>query len=384
MSNKKNLIRLAYIVTEKGCMSPNTGAFEHIKNGIHELSKHFDLVTFLPKNNQSHKSEKTFDPSKKKIWYKQTGFWGMLRDLRDFIHNFNESKKIAHQLFSSDCKVAYIRVQGLHPLPYILKKKGVMVFLEANGLQFENRQQYFRSSWLSRLYRPFERFIYEKVEHVFFVGSYGQYWNLKKNNWSEVENGIELKHFPSRNSPPCSKLPIKLVFLASLTKHHQANLIGKALYSIPKSYHKELELHLIGDELQNLKKKIPSSILTIDHGFIKRSEIGTLLTKMDIGLIPGGPTLNSQMKFMDYAAAGCVIIGANITHLINFYEKYGVLFFKNGSAQSLSENLVSILNGNKDFLKNVNNLESHIKKHYQWSQIFNRKAACILSIYQMK
>ncbi len=67
MSNKKNLIRLAYIVTEKGCMSPNTGAFEHIKNGIHELSKHFDLVTFLPKNIQSHKSEKTFDQSKKKF-----------------------------------------------------------------------------------------------------------------------------------------------------------------------------------------------------------------------------------------------------------------------------------------------------------------------------
>jgi hypothetical protein len=35
-------MKLAYIVTEQGCMDPTTGAFQHISMGIRELSILFD------------------------------------------------------------------------------------------------------------------------------------------------------------------------------------------------------------------------------------------------------------------------------------------------------------------------------------------------------
>ena len=382
--DKKKHISLAYIVTEKGCMLPNTGAFEHIKNGISELSKHFNLVSFLPEFPNQTKVSGKFDFTKNSAWYKQTGFWGMLRDIRDFINNWKQAKIILNNLAGSNCKIAYIRVQGLHPLPLILRNNGYMVFLEANGLQFENRRQYFKSSWLYWLYRPFEKFIYKKADHVFFVGSYGQYWKLDTSNWSEVENGIKPEDFPSRNFPACSKRPIKLVFLGKLTNHHNIGVLVDAIKITPLSYHKEFELHFIGSGLQNLKVNIPLSIKTIDHGFLERSKLGKLLTKMDIGLIPGGPSYNSQMKFMDYAAAGCTVIAANITHLKNFYDEHGVFFFQSNSPISLSNILKLILNGNEEINKNTNKLHNHIIKNYQWSKIFERKAACILSTIKLK
>lgn len=380
----KKKFRLAYIVTEQGCMCIETGAFNHIKNGIRELSKHFNLITFLPEKIEKSKQFKDDNLSIKLKWYQQTGLWGMLRDIRDFIKNFKQSISIKKRLIASNCKIAYIRVQGLHPLPFILKKSGISVFLEANGLQFENRQQLFYSSWLSWLYKPFERLIYKIADHVFFVGSYGQYWKLNSDNWSEVENGVEIELFPRREFPSCSKLPLKLAFLAKPVAHHRLDLLEKALNNIPKEFHKNLELHLIGNGLSDLSKKILPTIKTINHGFVKRKELGNLLTKMDIGLIPGGPLFNSQMKLMDYAAAGCLVVAANIDHLNNFYKENGICFFKNGSALSLRNKIILIMKDKINITKEANKLHVYVKNTFQWYQIFNTKAERILTISKIK
>ena len=78
MENKKKLTKLAYIVTEKGCMVPETGAFNHITSGIRELSKHFDLITLLPDKVEEINSSKLNNFSKKLIGIKNQVFGGML------------------------------------------------------------------------------------------------------------------------------------------------------------------------------------------------------------------------------------------------------------------------------------------------------------------
>ena len=74
MENKKKLTKLAYIVTEKGCMVPETGAFNHITSGIRELSKHFDLITLLPDKVKEINSSKLNNFSKKLIGIKNQVF----------------------------------------------------------------------------------------------------------------------------------------------------------------------------------------------------------------------------------------------------------------------------------------------------------------------
>ncbi len=68
----------------------------------------------------------------------------------------------------------------------------------------------------------------------------------------------------------------------------------------------------------------------VDHGFIGRSCVGDLLRSMDIGVIPNCPPYGSQMKLLDYAAAGCLVLAPDVPHLVNFYSDQGVCFFEAG------------------------------------------------------
>ena len=35
-----------YLIQEKGCLNPVSGAFQHISMGVNELSKHFNVLTY--------------------------------------------------------------------------------------------------------------------------------------------------------------------------------------------------------------------------------------------------------------------------------------------------------------------------------------------------
>ena len=97
-------IKLAYIVTEQGCMDPTTGAFQHISMGIRELSNHAELVQFLP----SLPSRVKPNPLGQGQLSKATGFrnttiWGSFRDLRDLARNMRYGWRIARQVKVSGC-----------------------------------------------------------------------------------------------------------------------------------------------------------------------------------------------------------------------------------------------------------------------------------------
>ncbi len=246
-------IKLAYIVTEQGCMDPTTSAFQHISMGIRELSKHADLVQFLPSLPSGGKPNPLVrGQSPKATGFRNTMIWGAVRDLRDLARNMRYGWRIARQVKAFGCKAAYVRVEGLQPISIFLMLLGVKVFLEANGLQFQSRKSRFKSLFTC-LYEPFERFIYTKADHVFFVGSYGQYWRLSSQNWTDVENGIECEMLQGRAHLPCADKPLKVVLLAHLVAHHKGSLLVDAIKEAPLSVQKSIELHLIGSGFDQIK-----------------------------------------------------------------------------------------------------------------------------------
>jgi len=366
-------IKLAYIVTEQGCMDPTTGAFQHISMGIRELSNHAELVQFLP----SLPSRVKPNPLGQGQLSKATGFrnttiWGSFRDLRDLARNMRYGWRIARQVKVSGCQAAYVRVQCLQPISIFLMLLGVKVFLEANGLQFQSRQSRFKSLF-TRLYEPFERFLYTKADHVFFVGSYGQYWKLPSNNWTEVENGIERKMLQGRAQPPCVDKPFKIVLLARLVAHHKGSLLVDAIKEASLSVQNSIELHLIGSGFDQIKSDLEDVVKVVDHGFVGRDEIGDLLRSMDIGVIPDCPPYGSQMKLLDYAAAGCVVLAPDVPHLVNFYTDQGVCFFEGGDARALAVVISSIVSERVDVEDQARLLQLHVAAHYTWEAIFRSK-----------
>ena len=40
-------MKLIYLISEVGCLNPDSGAFQHISMGVNELSKHFNVFTYV-------------------------------------------------------------------------------------------------------------------------------------------------------------------------------------------------------------------------------------------------------------------------------------------------------------------------------------------------
>jgi len=374
----KNKIKIAYIVTEIGCMNPHTGAYQHISIGIKELSRYFEVIPLLPSDKEVNKikDQGIVKPYSK---FNKTGAWGLLRDARDFYISSTNAWYIAKKAKQLDCSIAYVRVQQLNPISLFLKFFGLKVFLEANGLQFESRKKRF-SSWAFWLHKPMERFIYQKSTHTFFVGSYGNFWNINEENWTNVENGIEEGHFSKRKEHHSKNKKLKIAIVANFVNHHNGELLIRSLNKIDKNLHKLFELELIGDGFGGFIKAIPKSIKYTDHGFISRKKIALVLSSIDIGLIPDAPNYQSQMKFFDYAASGCLVLAPDTFHLKKLYSDKGALFFKKESSSSLSKVITNLLLNKIDYQPLTKKLQEHVTQNYTWKKIFKKKADIIFNI----
>ncbi|KEO54700.1 glycosyltransferase family 4 protein [Thioclava pacifica] len=374
-------MRLAYVVTEAGCMDPTTGASQHIAMGMRELGKRTELVPFVPP------VPKPSGPARVSAQggasplarLSKTGVWGAARDLRDVWRMVQQGRRLAREIDQAGCSVAYVRVQGLHPVSLFLRRRGVKVVLEANGLQHVSRQSRFRSL-LSGLYRPFERYVYREADHVFFVGSYGQYWQLDTANWTEVENGVEPNLFTERQVPVGRARPLRLVLLARLVGHHKAHLLPEAFALLDPDLRDQIELHLVGSGFEQLKEDLRPLVRVEDHGFVSRDAIGDLMQRMDCGVIPDCPPYGSQMKLLDYAASGCLVLAPDVIHLVNFFADKGVLFFNQGDAASLADRIRALIAGEVPTDDMARAMQDHVRGAFTWDAIFERKWTCIAAL----
>lgn len=374
-------MKLAYVVTESGCLDPTTGASQHIRMGMRELTKRTELIQFLAPP-QKIAASRPSRASKKAKWIKRlstSGAWGAARDLRDFGRNTLQGWKLAKTIELAGCSAAYVRVEALHPISIFLRWRNIKVFLEANGLQHISRRSRFRS-WLSWSYRPFEKYIYRKADHIFFVGSYGQYWHLDSDNWTEVENGVEPEMFQMRKATVGAHRPIKLVLVARLVAHHNGKLLSKAIGQLEPAIRSQIEVHLVGSGFGQLKLQLEPLCRIEDHGFVDRKHIGPLLQRMDCGLIPDCPPYGSQMKLLDYAANGCLVMAPDVFHLKNFYSGQGVLFFTQNDSSSLAGQLEALVLGDVAANDMALKLQKHVQNTYTWDAIFDRKWSKILEV----
>lgn len=374
-------MKLAYVVTESGCMDPTTGANQHIAMGMRELGKHAEVTPFVPPVPKSTGSG-AVPASSASGWrarLKTSGAWGAMRDMRDVARMAKQGWRLAREIEAAGCEVAYVRVQALHPVSLFLRWRGIKVVLEANGLQHVSRKARSRS-WLAWAYRPFERHVYRVADHVFFVGSYGQYWQLESDNWSEVENGVEPALFVRRETRIGGSRPFRMVLVARLVAHHKGSILSEAFARLAPSLRDQFELHLVGVGFDALKAELASLVRVEDHGFVSREAIGPLLQRMDCGVIPDCPPYGSQMKLLDYAASGCLVLAPNVFHLENFYSGKGVLFFDRGDAASLAERIGSLVGGDRDVDGMARALQDHVRERFTWGAIFDRKWAIIAAI----
>lgn len=363
-------------------MDPTTGAYQHISIGIRELSKHFDLKTILPP--RQSKTVQNVAPQHQEVSrWKASGWFGAARDVRDFLRLMVQALRIAKQVKESNCDGVYLRVQTLSPLPIILRVLQIKCFLEANGLQFQSRLDRF-NSWFSQLYRPFEYLVYRTAAHVFFVGSYGDYWKLPSANWSNVENGIEqrfIEQFFGLNKRVDK--PVNICLVARLVSHHQIDVLVESIRFLTDEERKGIHLHLIGSGFDYLKKELSELAVISNHGFVDHVDLAEILKKMHVGIITGGPEYASHMKLFDYAAAKVAVVAPETYHLKKWYEGKGVIFFKSGDANSMTSVFRGIIRKPEMLETSAELLYHHVSEHHTWEQVFAVEAKIILENLQV-
>lgn len=372
---KNSDLTAAYVVTEERCVVPGSGAHEHIRIGQQELSKHFCVHTLLPANNTTSQSLATivsqprlFDPSPWK---------GALRDLRQLFIRFRGALALQKQITKVAPDFVYFRANFLDSLPLILRLRGIPCIIEANGLQFDNQTQYYKS-FLTPLNRQIERIIYRAASHVFFVGSYGDYWRLGGGHWSNVENGVEeefLNMFPTPRVATSG--PLRLCFVGSLMQHHRPDVLVDAVRMFASDH--DVEIHLVGSNLGGVARELHQHLQTIEHGFLNRSALAELLGGMDVGLIPGVTDFQSQMKLFDYGAARMAVVAPHI-HNLNVWFPNDLIFFEPNNSSAMARALTALASDREKVARMGNKLHQRIQAEFTWDKIFANKAAKITSI----
>jgi len=366
-----------YLIQEEGCLNPYSGAFQHISMGVEQLSQHFEINTYLAqksvllKNFQKRTSKKETISTPTVV---KNTLYGTFKDL---LILFKSLKTIpclikCFRVEKNDFvyeRASYLNFSGLIACKYL----GIPHFYEANGLQFESRKKYYKS-YFYKIAKILEKSSYKYATHTFFVGSYGDYWNIKKNNWTNVENGIETQNILEFQKKILHPEFIDICFVGRFMKHQRLDIFtdGLRLYE-----NKELlRVNLIGTGLEEVEDEIRKlGIKIINHGFVSRSNMVPLLHKFPIAIIAGSPEHQSCMKLFDYAAAGCAVIAPNIYNL-QYWFSDELLFF-NSTAIDFSIKLKELIETKESVAFFSERLQLKILNNFTWNKIFQKKTEII-------
>lgn len=370
-----------YLIQERGCLNPLSGAFQHISVGHNELAKEFVILTFL---NNKRIDLKLFEDKRNDLEFSivknnnpiTKGFiYGSVKDLYIILSAICNIPRLCKLYKKENPSFIYERTSYLNPSGLIAAMiLSIPHFYEANGLQFERMEKYFKS-FLKPVNRYLERWTYKNSNHVFFVGSYGNYWQLKSNNWTNVENGIEKEFVTMDILPKISDGVTHLVFVGSLMQHHRPDILKEALLLLkPEEFH----IHLVGSKLDNLYNDLLNNNIPVTHhGFIHRKKLNALISEFHIGIIAGSPEFNSNMKLFDYALAKCSVVAPNVD-VLKLSFKNELMFF-DGTSVDLANKLIILM---KDYsLRNILSLKLYdkVKSQFNWDVIFRCKSEIIKS-----
>jgi glycosyltransferase involved in cell wall biosynthesis len=211
---------------------------------------------------------------------------------------------------------------------------------------------------------------YKYNDLTFFIGSYGDYWKISKNNWVNVENGIEEQLI---NKEPVSKNEskyVKLCFVGRPMKHHGLEALTD-LFNSPE-IKENCELNLIGNGFNNIEEELKlKKVNVVNHGFLNRNKIRSISSQFDIGLILSSPEYASNMKLFDYAASKLAVIGVENHNLRNWFNDE--IYFYDGSLKDLRTKISDLIH-DKSLMNNYSQtLHYKVKQNHTWQKTFTMK-----------
>lgn len=352
-------------------MNPTTGAFRHIEIGVKEMSKYYDIIQIFPKFSQQNVSLGQRYPSvqKKRI----NALRGAGKDIKILVNNHRRFFSLYRQIKKEKPdfiyeRIAYLNYNGL----LIAKLLGIKHFYELNGVPHYAIKKYY-SSYFNFIAKKIEELTFRSSDFLFIVGSWNKIVRLKKDNWINIENGIEnefLRYFEIVNKQ-ITALKINLVFIGHLMeKNHNPAFLKDALKNLPNK--NLFKLNLIGTRMDDLLAFCKEhNIDAVYHGYLNREQIMTMLEQMHVGLIPGGEEYPSFMKIFEYGASKCAVIAPDLYNLKYWFTTEDILFFEKNNVKDFQNRLSTVASNPFLIGKYGSYIYETIKQRFTWDKIFS-------------
>lgn len=361
-----------YIVNETACLKPGSGAYHHIRAGMNEMSKHFDLqqVNFCPPYNDAPIIQR--EPVKRRFsrWlYYIKGIYLLLINHRHFYGYYKTIEKLQPNFIYE--RAGYLNYNGI----LIAKLLKIPHFYEVNGILWKDYSEYHPGYW-NRIAKSLENWSYKRSRFVFFIGGLGSYFNVPASRWIAVQNGIE-KEFLEPFVHHEKKLdgPLQLVFIGHAMAHHKLEVLAEATHLVknPEQY----QLHLVGSNIESMRRAFNPAMPVQYHGVLNHDAIGRLLASCHIGIIPYTRDYFSNVKAFMYGAARLCVILPLTGNFKEVFSEETVISMKNGDAMDLAMKLDHLVSDRSTISKKGNAVFDLVYSHYTWEKIFERQVACI-------
>ena len=378
LDKKQKKLKGIYIIPDHKMLKPNFGPSEHIKVGLKELKKYFE-IELLVLNEYNELNEEFNNKSITRNVGLENGIIGLFRDLK-LLYLSNIKGKILYDRIKQLGEIDFIYERGQY-LDFrginISSKLGIPHFYEVNWLNFLGIKQFY-TSWFNYFAQKLEENAYHKSTLNFFVGTQHKLIKISNEKVYTIQNGIEeelIQRFSDHKNKIDTK--IKICYVANLMPHHRFDILIGALNKCNNL--NKIELHLIGYYFENYKEKLPENLEVFYHGAIQKFKLPELLKSFNVGIVSGGPSYSSFMKIFEYAAFKMCVIAPDIDNLINIFSPNEILFFKTNKVDSLANAIETICSNKDQLCKYGENLFEKVKYKYTWELIYEdiaKQIAC--------
>jgi glycosyltransferase involved in cell wall biosynthesis len=352
-----------------------SGSSSHIQIGINHLRSHFDMQAYILspatlKQMTNGHVNKTIAAVGRKV--DKNKFRGLLRDIKYLIKNHLHFVRHYRAIKKTKVDFIYERSEYLNLNGIIIAKLlGIPHFYESNWIHHLGMRQFYLS-YFNFFVKRIEELMYNISSHSFFIGNQNKYLALKEGKWSIVQNGVGLdtieKYKDHENQIADEK--IEFCVLANLMPHHKFEILSGALSKLDANRKSRIRLHLIGFNFQHVLSEIPADIEYIHHGPRTKSEVYSLLSKMNVAIISGGPHYSSFMKLYEYAAAKLAVVCPELENITANFSNEEILFFENENPESLSAKLEFIIDNTSSIRVYGSALYNKVRDKFTWEHIF--------------
>jgi len=358
-----------YIIGETGALYPSTGASHHIKVGIEQLCREFDIekVLFCKAPVIANTSGQGATTRMKRIKHSAgrrflKWVYLLLSNHAHFIRYYRLVRRIKPVFIYE--RASYLNYNGII-ISWLLN---IPHFYEVNGILANDYAKHFPGVCNRWSYKLEKRACHSST-FGFYVGGLNRDFDVPEGKYLAVQNGVDEKfaaQFRERVNEVNGR--IEVAFIGSAMDHHRLDLFADAINNVenPSAY----RLSFIGSGLEDMDGKLKPSVERKFFGSLSHDEISKVISRFNLAIIPHALEYFSHVKVFMYGAAKLLLILPRTQNFTSVFTSDEVLFVENGNTAEITACLNRILAEPEVFSRLGNNVHNKVYNYYTWENIF--------------